>query len=73
MRKLRVRLTEVERQIHALEARLEEIGGALADPALYADGDRVRAITGERKNAEEKVAWLMREWEDLSTELAAHE
>jgi ATP-binding cassette, subfamily F, member 3 len=73
VRKLRVRLTEVERQIHALEARLEEIGGALADPALYADGDRVRAITGERKSAEEKVAWLMREWEDLSTELAAHE
>jgi ATP-binding cassette subfamily F protein 3 len=73
VRKLRVRLTEVERQIHALEARLEEIGAALADPALYADGARARAITGERKNAEEKVAWLMREWEELSTELAAHE
>jgi ATP-binding cassette subfamily F protein 3 len=73
MRKLRARLTEVERQIHELEARLDEIGAALADPRLYTDGERVRAITGERKNAEERVAWLMREWEDLSLELATHE
>jgi ATP-binding cassette subfamily F protein 3 len=73
VRKLRVRLTDVERQIHALEARLEEIGAALADPSLYADGGRVRAIMGERRSAEEKVAGLMREWEALSTELAAHE
>jgi protein subunit release factor A len=72
VKKLRARLTDVERQIHELERRLEEIGAALADPALYADGERVRAVTGERKRAEEKLAWLMREWEDLSVELAAH-
>jgi ATP-binding cassette subfamily F protein 3 len=73
MRKLRARLTEVERQIHELEARLDEIGTALTDPGLYTDGERARAITGERKRAEERVAWLMREWEDLSLELATHE
>ena len=73
VRKLRARLTEVERQIHEVEARLDDIGAALADPRLYTDGERVRAITGERKNAEERVAWLMREWEDLSLELATHE
>jgi ATP-binding cassette subfamily F protein 3 len=73
VRKLGARLTEVERQIHELEARLDEIGAALADPGLYTDGKRVRAITGERKSAEERVAWLMREWEDLSLELATHE
>jgi protein subunit release factor A len=73
VKKLRARLTEVEHQIHEVEARLEEIGAALADPALYADGERVRAVTGERKSAEEKVVWLMREWEELSVELAAHE
>ena len=27
----------------------------------------------ERKSAEEQVTWLMREWEQLSTALAAHE
>jgi protein subunit release factor A len=63
---------EVERKIQALEARLEEIATALSDPALYTDGDRVRAVSSERKSAEEQMTWLMREWESLSTELAAH-
>ena len=73
MRELRRRLEDVERQIHALEARLAEIGERLGDPAFYADGERVRAVSAERKNAEEQVTWLMREWEQLSTALAAHE
>lgn len=70
---MRKRLEEVERQIHALEIRLREIGEALGDPALYADGERARAVTGERKAAEAEVAWLMHEWEELSTALVAHE
>jgi len=73
VRELRRRLEEVERQIHALEARLAEIGQRLSDPALYADGERVRTAAAERKHAEEQVVWLMREWEELSTALAAHE
>jgi len=73
VRELRRRLEEVERQIQALEARLRELGEALGDPALYADGERARAVTHERKRAEEQVAWLMHEWESLSAELAAHE
>ena len=73
VRELRKRLGEVEKQIHALEARLAEIGEALGDPAFYADGERVRAVTAERKTAEKQVAWLMNEWEELSTALAAHE
>jgi ATP-binding cassette subfamily F protein 3 len=73
VRELRRRLEDVERQIHALEARLAEIGDRLGDPAFYADGERVRAVSAERKNAEEQVTWLMREWEQLSTALAAHE
>jgi len=70
MRELRKRLEEVERQIHALEAQLAEIGTRLGDPALYADGERVRAAANERKRAEEQVTWLMREWEALSSALA---
>jgi len=73
VRELRRRLEEVERQIHELEARLAEVGDRLGDPALYADGERVRAAAAERKRAEEQVTWLMREWEQLSTALAAHE
>ena len=70
---LRRRLDDVERQIHALEERLTGLGQALGDPALYADGERARAVARERQEAEEQVAWLMREWEALSTELATHE
>ncbi len=73
VRELRKRLEEVEKQIHALEARLEELGAALGDPTLYADGERARAVAHERKRAEEQVAWLMHEWEELSTALTAHE
>ncbi len=73
VREIRRRLEEVEGQIHALEARLDQLGRALADPALYADGERARAVALERKSAEERVAWLLREWEALSEALTTHE
>ncbi|HUF91322.1 MAG TPA: ABC-F family ATP-binding cassette domain-containing protein [Candidatus Limnocylindria bacterium] len=71
-RALRRRVEEVEKKIQALETRLEEISAALGDPALYTDGDRVRAVSSERKSAEEQMTGFMREWESLSTQLAAH-
>jgi ATP-binding cassette subfamily F protein 3 len=70
---LRAKLQDVERKIAALERRIEDIGAMLADPKLYANGDRVRTITVERKSAEQEIAGLMTEWEELSTALAAHE
>jgi ATP-binding cassette subfamily F protein 3 len=70
---LRGRLAQVEQQIHALEGRLAELAQTLGDPALYTDGTRVRAVTTEQREAEEQVAWLMREWEDLSSRVAEHE
>jgi ATP-binding cassette subfamily F protein 3 len=73
VRVLRRRLEEVEGQIHALEARLDQLGQALADPALYTDGERARAVALERKSAEEQVARLLREWEALSEALPTHE
>ncbi len=73
MRELRRRLDSLEGEIHALEARLAELGTALADPGLYADAERARAVTLERRQAEEHVAWLLNEWETLSEALAAHE
>jgi ATP-binding cassette subfamily F protein 3 len=73
VREIRRRLGDVEAQIHALEGRLAELAASFGDPQLYADGERVRAVTRERVDAEAQVAWLMREWEDLSGRLAAHE
>jgi ATP-binding cassette subfamily F protein 3 len=68
---IKERLQGIETQISAMERRLEEIGLALADPDLYRDGARAREIAQARKDAEQKVAWLMKEWEDLSLQLAA--
>jgi len=65
------RLRVVEGQIHELEARLANIGLALADPELYRDGQRAREISQSRKETEERVAWLMKEWEGLSLQLSA--
>jgi ATP-binding cassette subfamily F protein 3 len=73
VRELRRRLGEVEAQINALETRLRNLGEALTEPGLYTDGARVRALALERKRAEEQVAWLLREWEELSEAVAAHE
>jgi hypothetical protein len=73
LRELRRRLEAVEKRVHEMEARLGEVTAALSDPSLYADGERARAIVHERKSAEEQLAWLMREWEEISTALAAHE
>jgi ATP-binding cassette, subfamily F, member 3 len=70
---IRDRLGAVEKQIAEMETRLGEIGLALADPDLYRDGARAREISESRRQAEEQVAWLMKEWEELSERLSAVE
>jgi ATP-binding cassette subfamily F protein 3 len=73
LRARRRRLEALETEIHALEERVRALGEALGDPGLYADGTRVREITAERRRAEEQVAWLMHEWEELSIALGGME
>jgi ATP-binding cassette, subfamily F, member 3 len=72
-RELRQRLGDVEAQIHVLEARLAELATIFGDPQLYADGERARAAARERTDTETQVAGLLREWEELSARLVAHE
>ena len=67
---IKVRLGAVEAQIQELEARQREIGLALSDPDLYRDGQKAREIAQARKDTEERVAWLMKEWEELSLRLS---
>jgi ATP-binding cassette subfamily F protein 3 len=73
VKELRRRVEDVERKIHGLEQRIAQIGAALSDPRLYLDGDRVRAVSSERKAAEAEMAGLLRQWEDLSTALSGHD
>jgi ATP-binding cassette subfamily F protein 3 len=73
VRAMRQRLATLETDIQALEERLRALGDALGDPALYTDGERARTVTAERARAEAEVAWLLREWEELSTAVAGQE
>jgi len=70
---LRQRLRRVEEQIAERERRLAELNAALSDPALYVDGGRARAVTAAQRDAEAEVAWLLREWEELSAQVAEHD
>src|SRR5262249_262526 len=45
VRELRRRLDALEAEIHTMEARLADLGRTLADPTLYTDGERARAVT----------------------------
>src|SRR4029450_4875152 len=56
VRELRRGLDGLEGAIRATRAPLEDLGRTLADPTLYADGERARAVALERQQAEEQVA-----------------
>jgi ATP-binding cassette subfamily F protein 3 len=71
--RLQERLSALEAEIAAGEARLAELACVLANPALYHDGERAREVARERKEAEEQLARRMNEWEDLSGRLGARE
>jgi ATP-binding cassette subfamily F protein 3 len=73
IRAIKQRLGAVEAQIHALEARQQEIALSLADPDLYRDARKAREIAQARKETEERAAWLMKEWEELSLRLSSVE
>jgi ATP-binding cassette subfamily F protein 3 len=73
LRRLQGRAGELERDIEASEAELERIGWLAADPAVARDGERMRALAGERQTLEAKLAVLYSDWERTSTEIEAVE
>ena len=70
LRPLRDRLAAVEDEIHGLERRVDELTLAMADPALYRNGDQARAAAHEKKGVEGRLAALLAEWEDLSRRMS---
>ncbi|MEM9883878.1 MAG: hypothetical protein AAF800_13280, partial [Planctomycetota bacterium] len=53
---------KLESEIERLEARLHEIDFALMDPAVFADGEQVKALQAERADQQEQLKPLEREW-----------
>ena len=66
-------MEELEERIHAIEARIGEIEGALGDPALYAAGGdpaRPAALAAERDALQAELADAYAAWERVGEELA---
>lgn len=68
-RQLTARVAEIEGEIEALETEQEMQAELLGDPELYADEERAKAAVEDHKQTEAKLAQLLEQWEQLSTEL----
>ena len=53
---------KLEAEIERCEARLHEIDFALMDPAVFNDGERVKALQAERTKVQDQLKPLEREW-----------
>jgi len=65
------KIATIEADILARENALEQLGWRLGDPAVYKDGEQVRAIEAERAEAKRAIDALYREWERLAAEIEA--
>jgi ATP-binding cassette subfamily F protein 3 len=68
-REVRKRVQRLERQVAKAEAELEELGAQLADPGIYDDHQRVRALADEHDAAKERAESLMAQWVEAQEEL----
>ena len=68
-REVRKRVQRLERQVARAEAELEEVGAQLADPDIYDDHQRVRALADEHDAAKARAESLMAQWVEAQVEL----
>jgi ATP-binding cassette subfamily F protein 3 len=68
-REVRKRVQRLERQVAKAEAEVERIGAELADPDIYDDHQRVRALADEHEAAQERSEALLAEWLEAQEEL----
>jgi ATP-binding cassette subfamily F protein 3 len=59
---------ELERRIEAIEKSIEDMDARLLDPAVYSDGEKVRALQQERTAAVDELGPLEAEWERRAEE-----
>jgi ATP-binding cassette subfamily F protein 3 len=68
-REVRKRVQRLERQVAKAEADAERIGTELADPDIYDDHQKVRALADEHDAARARAEALMAEWLSAQEEL----
>jgi ATP-binding cassette subfamily F protein 3 len=64
------RLAPVETEIATIEARVRELTAQQAEPDVYRDGERAKAVSREKTEAETRLAQLYERWERLAAENA---
>jgi hypothetical protein len=68
MSPVRERITQIEQEMAANTARIEEIEALMADPFHYKDARNVIVMNREYMTLREKAARLTAEWEGLMGE-----
>ena len=68
-REMRKQLNKVERSWENAEAQVVVLSDKMADPAVYENADKIKALVAEHDAAKDSAAKLMTEWEALSTQL----
>ena len=68
-RKLEAALKKCEDDIAKLEARDTEINEQLSDPSIGTDLAKLRKLTDEQSELQDKLAGLYDEWEELSSQM----
>jgi ATP-binding cassette, subfamily F, member 3 len=58
----RLKVEELEKKIAAAQARMVAIDQAMADPAVYVDGAKIKALQADRAKAERELQDLEDEW-----------
>lgn len=66
---LRKNVDAAERKVMKCEAKIADIQRELADPAVYADGDRVKELVAQLNAQKDQSAELMAQWEAAVTAL----
>ena len=67
--RLETQVARLEREIEKLDTRRAEIDALFADPALYEDRARVKALEAEREAVTARSAQAVTEWEERLLEL----
>jgi ATP-binding cassette subfamily F protein 3 len=71
-RKVKARLSDVERKIAEKERAVRDVEALMASPGFYDDRARADKAVAERQGLLEEVAALMAEWEALQTAVEAN-
>jgi len=67
----RRKVEQCEAEIEALEEQRGEIEARMADPTVFADGSRMKELSGRLQRVGDALALAYRQWEEASADLEA--